>query len=273
MSERIVVMSDTAISDRDAIRSNLIPGRLKSVVVGPKMTISYAGLSSQALDTIRNVHRNGAANDEAAIACLLSACHEYLGRVEFLFCSHNALGIGRLVKVTSSGAAEGASRYWIGDGDAARTLSNLDVKLAPVVGQSDYVSPDEIVFTRTFSAFLERHSNHLVGGAAINCLCSAHGHCYQNEAGAFMLTPIQIPDPVSPEIRAAEERSGMSRFSYHVYGADDRGVAVVGYYLEQAQTGYLYIPMEHDDALKVEARDQAEFKEIVTAAGRARARP
>jgi len=50
MSERIVVMSDTAISDRDAIRSNLIPGRLKSVVVGPKMTISYAGLSSQALE-------------------------------------------------------------------------------------------------------------------------------------------------------------------------------------------------------------------------------
>jgi hypothetical protein len=270
MRERIVVMSDTAISNRDAVRSNIIPGRLKSIVLSTKMTVSYAGLSSQALDVIRRLRREQVDDDETAISYLLSTCKEYPGEIDFIYCSHDKFGRSRLVKITSEGTFEGSTMYWIGSAEAARTLSKLETQVPRLDNAPDYQPHQELVFTRRFFEYLENHADSNVGGVAVNCLCSEYGHCYQDHAGGVLLKPIQMPDPVPTEVRAAEERTGMSRFSYHLYSAEDRGVAVVGYYLEQARVGYLHIPLEHDDPFKVVAEDQAEFRRIVSAAGKAR---
>jgi hypothetical protein len=270
MGARIVVMSDTAVSNRDAVRPNIIPGRLKSIILSTRMTVSYAGLSAPALDAIRYLHRNKVDDDEEAIAYLLSTCERFAGEIDFIFCSHHKSGGSRLAKITSGGKSEGSTTYWIGSANAARTLSTLDVQVPHLEDAPDYQPQEERLFTRRFFEYLEKHADSNVGGVAVNCLCSSCGHCYQDHAGAALLKPIQIPDLVPPEVRLAEERTGMSRFAYHLYSAEDRGVAVVGYYLEQAKVGYLHIPLEHDDALKVEAEDQAEFRRIVSAAGKAR---
>lgn len=262
--ERIVVMSDTAISDRDAIRADLLPGRLKSITLGPRRTVSYAGLSAQALDVIRRLHRENIQSDEEVISRLRGACSEFSGEVEFLACFHDDSKQARLVKITSSGVAEGANTYWIGNGDAARSLASMELEIPPRFGDlPSYVTQEEINFTYRFSKFIELHSDFVVGGAAITCVCSSNGHGYQSEAGATMLKPVQVPDPVPPEVREAEARTGMSRFAYHIYGPQERGIAVVGFYLEQAATGYLHMPLFRDDALKVTADDQEAFSRIV----------
>jgi hypothetical protein len=161
--------------------------------------------------------------------------------------------------------------YWIGDADAARRLSTFEHQIPQTESLPEYLSHQELSFTHRFTKYLEEFGNSNVGGVAVNCLCSVYGHCYQNHAGAFSLDSIEIPDRMPVELRRSAERSGMGRFAYHLYSADERGVAVVGYYLEQAQIGYLHVPLERDDPLKVSARDQVEFRGIVVAAGQMRA--
>jgi tRNA threonylcarbamoyladenosine modification (KEOPS) complex Cgi121 subunit len=50
-------MSDTMITDKGSARDNIIPGRLKSIVINSWLTISYAGLSTQAIDAIRKINK------------------------------------------------------------------------------------------------------------------------------------------------------------------------------------------------------------------------
>ena len=56
LDERIVDMSDTMISDLNEPKNNVIPGRLKSMVINNWLTISYANLSIQAIDAIRKIY-------------------------------------------------------------------------------------------------------------------------------------------------------------------------------------------------------------------------
>jgi len=51
--DRIIVFSDTMISNRGAARQNIIPGALKSIVVHRYVSIAYAGSAPVALDAVR----------------------------------------------------------------------------------------------------------------------------------------------------------------------------------------------------------------------------
>ena len=66
--KRIVVMSDTMISDSNELRNNVIPGRLKSIVINNWLTISDAGLSTQAIDAVRKIYNSPNISTGLAIA-------------------------------------------------------------------------------------------------------------------------------------------------------------------------------------------------------------
>lgn len=50
---RIIVFSDTMISGAHLTRNDIIPGRLKSIILNGKLSVSYAGAVSTGLRVIR----------------------------------------------------------------------------------------------------------------------------------------------------------------------------------------------------------------------------
>jgi hypothetical protein len=268
---RIVVMSDTMISNADAPRPNRIPGRLKSVVINRWLTVSYAGLSAQALDAIRMVARDQRLTTDATVTKLCDEARRLSGKVDFLVCSHEEEEHPRLVKIADGKVFEGHDLYWIGNQNSATNLSRLE--LVPIKGESgsDYYSLEERLFTRRFHTYLEKTQDESVGGMVINCLASPLGHCYQDHLGAYV-ERITIPDPLAPELRAEMNKAGMNGYyKYAVLTGPHRGVAIVGVYFEQAGVGFVHDPLACDDPQRVPARTQREFHAAVAARSQARA--
>jgi len=96
--ERIVLLSDTMISDDAGGRPEAIPGALKSIVLTSEFSVAFSGPLAGAeeylrLATIRSRRRQGY-------------------QLEFLAASH--MPTPRLCKVYDGQVAAGANRYWIG---------------------------------------------------------------------------------------------------------------------------------------------------------------
>jgi len=255
--ERILVMSDTMISDCDGTRDNIIPGRLKTIVLNTTLTISYAGLSIQAIDCIRHIKKNLESFSMSEIVDLLSDCSAaYENKIDFILCSH--VDGNRLLKISGKNVYEGAEIYWIGNQQAAQELSQIKKSEAIVKNHPDYVTPDELAFSSTFVDFLRETRCKGVGGAVINCLCSPYGHCYQSHAGAFSWDVITLGQDDWEE-RKILNKTGTYHYEYEVYASPERGQALVGLFLPQCSVGFYYDPLHYDEAIKAVDLTQQEF--------------
>ncbi len=259
--QRIIVLSDTMISDQEALGHNIFPGRLKSIVVNKWLTVSYAGLSVQAMDIIRSLRTISDLTTNDAVAILLRANEHHEDAIEFILCSHEEHS--RLLKISASTASEGSDFYWIGSAEAATEISRSHAPGPAAAGRPDHVTQDELDFISTFWRFLNKGVSGCVGGAAVNCLCSPCGHCYQTHAGIFAWDTIVVgkDDPIA---REAMNKTGMYQFGYNLCAPETRGVALVGLYFDQSATGYLYDPMNRDDAVKIRNTDVASFSRLVS---------
>lgn len=108
----------------------------------------------------------------------------------------------------------------------------------------DFISEEERNLSRRFHTFIDSRDDPHAGGLVINCLGSSNGHCYQDHAGAFK-ERVTIPDTVSPEVREQMDKAGADgAFKYNVMSVHERGIAVVGLFLEQGGFGYIYNPLK-----------------------------
>ena len=261
--DRIISMSDTLISNRDSPRPNAVPGRLKSVVVNRWLTISYAGLSSQALDCIRIIRATRGLTTNQAISLLSAFSTAHNGDVEFIVCSHEEHGTPRLVKIHHELVSEGQDMYWIGDADAARQFSRLELRPLQGEAEGEYYTLEERRFARRFHEFMAANPVSSVGGLVVEALASPYGHCYNENLGVFV-DRVTVPDPLEPTLRAEMNKAGMNGYySYAVLSSAERGEAVVGMYFAQAEMGYIHTPLVSDDAVKVSALTQEEFQAVI----------
>ena len=267
---RIVTMSDTMISDRNARAPNIVPGRLKSIVLNTWLTVSYSGLANQGLDAIRELAALLFSSTDAALAKLADCSKELGGEVDFIICSHEQSRSPRSIKVSSGRVFEGALTYWIGSPAAAAALSRYKARSAPPKDLPECVDANELDFTGRFHEYMKACADTTVGGATVNCLGSEFGHCYQDHASSSWWEPITVPDDEDPRERAAKHRTGIVSHEYHVYTACNRGVAVVGLYLGQPGIGYIYDPLISDEALLFRVHDQSAFRELLTSYERRR---
>lgn len=268
---RIVVMSDTMISDERSHRTRKrIPGRLKSIVLNRWLTVSYAGLSIQSIDTIRELKAANPTTTDAAVDYLRDVAANQKNEVDFLVCSHERPDRPRLIKISGERASEGQDFYWIGSPTAAGELARLELPAVQGESGGEYFSIEETRFTYRFHQYIKHATDPSVGGMVINCLASPYGHCYQNHYGAYV-DQVTIPDPVEPSLRQRMNDAGMNGYyKYAVMTPAERGLALVGTYFEQARIGFIHEPLIQDDPEKVEAEDQNEFQAIL--AGRSKSR-
>jgi hypothetical protein len=266
---RIVTLSETMISDEGSRRPmNQIPGRLKSIVMNSALTVSYAGLSLQAIDAIRRLHAMQQLTTDFAIEFLAEASTKLNGEIAFLVCSHESREYPRLIKIEGNQVSEGKDIYWIGNQASANALARVELPAMQDERAGDYFSLEERQFTRRFHHYLGHAADSAVGGMVINCLASPFGHCYQDHYGVYV-DRMTIPDSVEPSVRARMNEAGMNgHFKYAVMSTAQRGLALVGTFFEQARIGYIYEPILRDDPEKVEASGQLEFQTNLAARSR-----
>ena len=261
---RIVVLSDMMISDERSRRCrNRIPGRLKSIVLNRWLTVSYAGLSIQAIDAIRRLIAVDPITTDLAVEYLRESAAVMKDELDFLVCSHEAPEHPRLIKISGSWVSEGQDLYWIGSQASASGFARME--LPPAQGETggENYSLEERRFTRRFHCYLDQGADDAVGGMVINCLASPHGHCYQDHAGAYV-DRVTIPDPLEPALRQRMHDAGMNgHYKYAVMATHERGLALVGTYFEQAKIGFIHEPLLRDEPEKIEARDQIEFQAAI----------
>lgn len=182
--ERIVTVSDTVILDPNAAGPNALPGRLKSVVLNDRVTVTYAGLANQALTAIRQAWR--ALGKGATVAdveeLLRSATDTYGGHVDFLVASH--IPEPRLTKIAGGQVFCGVDYYWIGDPEAANSVSRIAQQFDPMPSTGE-VSEGELRFVGAFLQLVANGQRDSVGGMAFVALASPYGHCYQDHVAGI----------------------------------------------------------------------------------------
>src|SRR4051794_36294601 len=98
-AERILIGSDTMISDNREPRHNIIPGRLKAVVLTGGFSAAYAGLSDQAINAIRSAKIALSGSKPAqALQVLRAATEEHIGKLDFMVALHRPRAELRVIR-------------------------------------------------------------------------------------------------------------------------------------------------------------------------------
>ena len=265
--ERIVVCSDTMITNASATRPNTIPGRLKTVIVSGSMSISYAGLAGPALKSIRAV---------ASIAKSPGALHKiqedlrktterHAGNCEFIVASH--YDGAQIFRIWDGRVSKPLDRASIGDKAPIKGLSEQAKQLRKAFSESDGATDsaadtDETVFRSAFATYFIRHGvqvNSGVGGLPIAQLGSPYsGYSYEPQGWSAASDTVHLSTGFTPE-QEYDRWTGMTEYNCAIQTSDLSGVAVLGAYFEQLKAGYLYSPLENDDAILFRQLDQDTF--------------
>ena len=247
--QRIIVLSDTMVSTYG--KENVFPGRLKSIVINKWLTVSYAGLSNQAITVIRDLSKVQKLTCDKAASFLLEVNKKYNDAVEFILCSHE--NKARLVKVSNGIISEGSDFYWLGNSEAVNEIRKNNIgPLTP-----------ELYFVINFNDYIRQYGHKNVGGITINCTCSENGHCYTSHAGAYSWDVKVLGAPYNAQEREALYQTGMYSFQYNVCSTEESGIALVGLYLPQLRTGYLYYPIYEYDAKIIRNTNFESFSQLV----------
>jgi hypothetical protein len=258
--DRILIVSDTMISNESAARNDFIPGKVKAIVLCEDVSVAYAGSVGHAVVAIRkaaDVARNGG-RIEDIIEPLKATSAETTGtayETEFLVASHR--GEILMLKVWKNGEiAKNDDRLWIGQPEVVNAIDDMESRIPPpeVNSLPDWISPAELRFSSAVAQVATQptqFSRQGVGGFLVTLLASPIGHGYYGGTGAAFWD-IDIGAPAAE--KQTDQSSGMNYYIYHILAGFWRGAPVLAAYLEQPKVGYLYHPLrsEPEDVKKFE---------------------
>lgn len=258
---RFQIQSDSLITHRDAVRPNTVPGRLKSVVLHPLLCVSFAGSADVGIDAVRNlgVTPDSQFDPQHVLDSLKESHDRSRDSVDFLVCS--LAQESGFTKISGGTVAQGGDRYWIGDPDAVNEFQARFEATQPPQG-----APEEFAdLSRSLQAFnslLREHSLPTVGGFGFRAASSESGFRYMEGATAFY--PSQsIPSGISTTLKFGGPAHG--GFAYSVLVPAQPGQPALGVHLFQGRLGYLYLPLERDDAVEYTDVSHEEFRRRVLA--------
>lgn len=269
--KRILLLADTKISNPKGIlrrgelphAHNNVPGRLKIFPISLYLSVGYAGNSGKALNDLRRF-KNGLNGAPSLLHCLqalqLSSAE---GDIDYLLISH--VEGPEIYKIAHGNASFGQAIQWIGDRDVAPLIQSAVQQARERRENSgctwdrdpEYGCQEEedlragwvnlLLTAPTLTAS--------VGGIPIQLLGSPYGHSFLSEGGAynpgsFFFTATGATDETGRPVNPLA-----SQYSYSIVPSAERGVPVVGLWLQEAHSAYLYDPMLHDEAVLLPASD------------------
>ena len=253
--ERIIVMSDSLIDDPNATRINILPGRLKSVALHRDLCISYSGRAGPALAAIRQVHASFRTSDDLADAIDQLSANPFCrsGDTDFLVAARTPGPT--LLRITHGRISGDRNEVFVGDPEASLELDRLIIR-EPEQPDGEFWSGEEVRFARAFSELVLQRRCPSLGGVVFNCLGSPNGFCYQNHAGTYigedpfaLLSDKRRKPHFEPGLHARPR--SLEEYSYSLAAHSGRGVPVVGVYFPRGRLGFVYSPLECDEAVKL----------------------
>lgn len=245
--DRICILSDSMISDRDAPRDSVIPGQLKTIVLNDRISISYSGSVNEAVHKIREIRREmfkGVSLDKI-LDPLAKFTLDKNGKVDFIVASH--ISTPRLYKIANGKIYKEFDCYWIGDAEAANLVQQqIDEYNEVVEGLPEYISQEEYKFSTAFRKLVEEHQVPTVGGIMFESIGSPYGYCYQNFSMTVAWDAIPLDDRFDEQAQRAYEKTGTECYKLATLSADERGLAVTGAYFDQNEIGFIYSPLDSD---------------------------
>ncbi len=253
--ERILIAADTMISvtsetktvDDRAPRPDIIPGRLKAVVLAPNITAAYAGWADPGQSAIRAAKQALAEGGgiHAVELILRNASAKHMGELEFILASH----------------AQGPSLRRIWNGIISSNLPRVAIgtrALETRLGQHEAAAPlrplpwrsdeEDAFIEGVGQLFREVQVTESVGGFHFLLEASPRGHGYLSRTDVTAWDRVWGGIPVS-EGQLADRRSGMTEWAYQVSPSRWHGVGVAGVIVLNAGVGYLYSPLTEDEAV------------------------
>lgn len=248
--ERICILADTMITDRDQPRADIIPGQLKAIVISLQISIAYAGRVAIGIQAARICRVAVMKGGGIAEVIEILKKHSEAGLCEFLVVSHER---GAEIFKVKAGIQSGAQEvHWVGDPNVTQRLNKILQMLDEATNNTLRHNPMLADVRTEESRFLGTFTNLFltspqvtteVGGLVVSLLGSPYGHCYQQHAGAYSPGPITIGAPPHPN---ALPRGG-DRYAYNFLESNHRGVAIAGAFLDEARFGFIYNPLEADE--------------------------
>lgn len=260
--QRIVVLSDTMITDDGGRAHDSIPGMVKAVVVSEKLSIAYAGNYSASLSAIRSAYDLAETGSGVSEIISLLERAAQTADCQFVIASHNPEA--ELRKITRQGTTLPLLGCCLGD------PKFLDL----LPGYSDPAGDDEHepygcqVERKLFTDFQRLFTSSSkvlpsgIGGVATFLLASPHGHTYCASASAFAWDAVSLSTG-STSAQLEDRASGMTEWRYSIQSPSQRGLGVVSLYLPQAQMGFIYSPLRDDVPVVRKGIDQRTFERSV----------
>jgi hypothetical protein len=243
---------DSQVTDPLQPRNNLIPGRLKLIVLSSKLCVGFAGQLYIAMNSIGEVAR---LTDVREIARVLLERHRETGEAaDFLVA---ALEPPTLTKVAAGQLFSGGTQYWIGDSDATRVLGqHYDAAAEPKSGNAVEIAAAKLI--QAFEATIMDPRAPTVGGLVFSVATDRDGLRYAPAANVFF-PPQSVPSGVEVPLRFGGAAQG--GYAYSIYTPKRVGVPIVGVYFLQGRCGLIYRPLVEEDAVWVTEVSQEEFRQ------------
>jgi len=242
--ERVLIASDTMISDLTGMPHDVIPGRLKVITICPTITVAYAGLPDQGIDAIKAARlrwiETGKVSELETV--LVGETQEYFGKLEFLLVVHQD-GVS-LKRIWDGRVSASLDQACIGQRDLLSALLALvgEVPHGMVPHEFEEESQFSSAFDRLFSGIYISES---AGGFGIKATCSPYGHYMSGFVGSMAWDTV-FSGQNDTEQKLADRRSGMTQWAYNISGPKLRGVAVVGAVILDAGVGFIYDPIHQN---------------------------
>jgi hypothetical protein len=246
-----LVISDTMISD-NAFRPNILPGRLKTIVIDWLVSISYAGPANQGLDSVREcslVFRE-TQNIETVLSHLRCRTTE-IRDLEFIVSSH-LRGL-ELYKIWNGMISAGQERQWIGDARAVNLILGGEDERFEIEGADDDLTIEQARLFRRFDKLTTGPASLAsvgIGGFVVIQLGSPDGYCYLQHGAVASTDTVSIPGGLTTE-QVHDRKTGKTEYQYNIIYPLERGVGIVGAYLPQTETLYTFDPLSpFDDPMR-----------------------
>lgn len=240
--DHILLLADTRIGDAGKTGPNIIPGRLKLVVLAKGLTVGYAGNADAASITVRKAYLKLIESGHQAVIDLLQAASS-TGETDYIVACHEPQIC--LLRLSRGGLLNVRDICAIGD---LGPFADLIDKARDETGNLFKGDLRLAFFDRLLTNCDLGDS---VGGFPVAVGATTESHRYLAHSGFYTFR--------FPELKWGEEThqpieqvyTGDGHFAIGVMPPKVPNVPVFGAYSLQGRIGYVYSPLENPEAFRV----------------------
>lgn len=244
-NDEILLLADTMVTDANLTGPDVIPGRLKIVTIGSRITVAFAGNADAAFLALRTArrefHRSGS---KSAINVLKEASSD--GTTDFIVAIHRPETF--LLRVRKGVTLEISDICALGDDEPFVSL----IEEARNSVDTGPLRKSELRLKFVYRLMTNKDLGSSVGGFPISVEALPTAHRYLGITGTYTYK--------FPALKWGEEThqpieqvySGDGHFMFSIVPSQISDVPVVGACLLQARQGYVFSPLEEPHAFRID---------------------